>query len=80
MTAPDVHDLTDLIEACGLVTRELLFQVSRLDTQVTPKSPEEKDYLDKLRKGYSDSAYWTQVLQRYTISRRKNSESPYDKE
>lgn len=79
MTAPpEVHGLNELIEACGIVAREFTFQVSRLSTQVTPRNDEERAWFEKLRKGYEESAYWTQVLQRYTVSRRtKKEESPY---
>jgi len=76
-----ILDLNEIIESSGVMIRELNFQVMRLDTQVVSRDEKEKAYHERLRKGYAEAAYWTQVLQQYHVKRRtKLTETPYREE
>lgn len=74
--SPKTRDLARLIEALDTVGTELSFQVMRLTEHVKPRSDEEADYHEKLKKGYTDAAYHVRLLKKYHEGRLERQTGP----
>lgn len=74
--SPKTRDLARLIDALEIVGTELSFQVMRLTEHVTPRTDEEREYLEKLKKGYEQGAYHVRLLKKYHEGRLERQTGP----
>lgn len=65
-----------MIDALDIVGTELSFQVMRLTEHVKPRTDEEGEYHEKLKKGYEQAAYHVRLLKKYHEGRLERQTGP----